>query len=410
MNARRRILFVDRHPGPPGGAEVNLLELLAHPAARTHWDAQVACPPAGATASALREQRIIRHDIDPGSGGPRLRNLIRMGSDRERTAASHRLRDILSGFKPDAVISCSPPDHLAAGIAAAGHGIPSLWWVNENLSPDFFGWPARRAFVSEALAHATRLIPVSHFGKAVLVQAGIPDQRVTVIHNGIPLRAYRRSSSTLIRDQLRIKPGEPLIGLLGKITPWKGAEFFIEIATRWAAEGRPGRFLIVGPISEGDEAFAASLRDLVRKRKLTDRISFPPPAANDAITLSQLDVLLHCSIKPEPFGRVIIEGMAVGVPVIAARDGGVPEIITPGVDGGLARPGNLDDYVAQLTALLGNAPMRSSWISAARSTVQHRFTLERVFSDFQRVLEETTASSGKQPGAPSMGQVQGSAV
>ncbi|MBL9176149.1 MAG: glycosyltransferase family 4 protein [Verrucomicrobiales bacterium] len=410
MNARRRILFVDRNPGPPGGAEVNLLELLAHPGAQTHWDAQVACSPASPTAAALRGQRVVRHDIDPGSGGARLRNLFRIGSDRERAAASKRLRDILAGFKPDAVISCSPPDHLAAGMAAAAHGIPSLWWVNENLSPDFFGWPARRAFVSEAIAHATRLIPVSHFGKSALVRAGIPEGRISVIHNGIPLRDYRRSASTLLRDQLRIKPGEPLIGLLGKITPWKGAEFFIEIAARWASERRPGRFLIVGPIAEEDESFAATLRDLVRKRGLTDRISFPPPPAKDATTLSQLDVLLHCSVKPEPFGRIIIEGMAVGVPVIAARDGGVPEIITPGVDGGLARPGDLEDYVAQLTALLGNGPMRSAWVAAARSTVQQRFTLERVFSDFQRVLQEAADSMGRSPEAPGLAQALGASA
>ena len=70
MNARRRASSLWTDIPVPGGAEVNLLELLAHPAARTLWDAQVAPSPASATAAALREQRSSRHDIDPRLGEP----------------------------------------------------------------------------------------------------------------------------------------------------------------------------------------------------------------------------------------------------------------------------------------------------------------------------------------------------
>ncbi|MBN8246135.1 MAG: glycosyltransferase family 4 protein [Verrucomicrobia bacterium] len=388
MSSRRRILFVDGHSGPLGGAQTNLLELLAHAGAQKQWDVRVACCPSGPLAAALKRLHVLRHDYALEASGRGLRTLFHLGTSRDREAAAARLRDVLAGWGPDAVISCSGPDHLVSGMAAADRRIPSIWWVNEILSSDFFNWPARRTFVSEALAHATRLVPVSEFGKRALVQAGLPASRIRVVHNGIPLRDYRRSTSTLLRDRLKLKPGEPLIGLMGRITPWKGARFFIEIAERWAAQGRPGRFVVVGETAPADAAFAASLRTLVRSRGLTQRVSFPPPAARDADTLSQLDVLLHCSVKPEPFGRIIIEGMAVGVPVISARDGGVPEIVTPGVDGGLARPGNHDDYLAQLTAVLGNAPMRSAWVVAGRRTVQERFTLDRVFDGFQAILAE----------------------
>ncbi|MEN9676118.1 MAG: hypothetical protein RIS76_2014 [Verrucomicrobiota bacterium] len=393
MASRRKVLFVDHAPGPLGGAEVNLVELLSHPAARLRWDAQVACAPAGALAAALARHGVVRHDYQNGplGGAPRpaagrIRTLFRLGGRVDRKAAANRLRDIIAGFQPDAVVSCSSHDHFAAGTAAAEGRVPSVWWVNENLSADFFSWPARRSFASEAVARATRLIPVSAYGRDALVAAGIPADRITVIHNGLPLRQYRRSPSTLLRDQLRLTPGEPLIGLLGKVTPWKGQQFFVELAERWAAQRRPGRFIICGPVLPADDTFSASLRDYVRTHRLGNRVRFLPPPPTDAATLSQLDVLLHCSLKPEPFGRVIIEGMAVGVPVIAARDGGVPEIITPGVDGGLARPGNHEEYLAQLTALLGNTVMREGWITSGRRTVQQRFTLERVFADFEQVF------------------------
>ena len=83
--------------------------------------------------------------------------------------------------------------------------------------------------------------------------------------------------------------------------------------------------------------------------------------------------------------------MAVGVPVIAARAGGVPEIVTEGVDAGLAEPSNLDSYLAQMTSLLGNAEKRAAWVLTGRRTVAQRFTLERVFADFERILGEVTA-------------------
>lgn len=400
MSSRRRILFVDHAPGPLGGAEANLLELLSHPAALAQWDAQVACAPAGLLSAALARKGIVRHDYEHGPGGSlarpdagRLRTLFRLGGGRDRKAATARLRDIIAGFSPEAVVSCSSRDHFAAGLAASESRVPSLWWVNENLTSDFFSWAARRSFAAEAVARATRVVPVSAFGRDALVRAGVPADRITVVHNGISLRHYRRSASTLIRDQLRATPGEPLIGLLGKVTPWKGPRFFLELAARWAAQRRPGRFVVVGPTSPEDEPFAASLREFVREHRLGNRVRFLPPPANDAATLSQLDVLLHCSLKPEPFGRVIIEGMAVGVPVIAAREGGVPEIITPGVNGGLVQPGNHEEYLAQLTALLGNPTMREGWTTAARRTVQQRFTLERVFADFEQVITEVAQST-----------------
>lgn len=93
-------------------------------------------------------------------------------------------------------------------------------------------------------------------------------------------------------------------------------------------------------------------------------------------------MLLHCSTSPEPFGRVIVEAMAAGTPVIAARDGGVPEIITDGVDGFLAPPGDLDAYLAALRRVWSGPPA-AALSAAARRTVAERFSITRVKTEFQ---------------------------
>jgi len=398
MAKQRRILFVDHVSKVLGGAEFNLLELLGLPAARRQWEAQVACPSGSPLETALARLPVARHayGFAPALNelrvvGKRFSPLAKFRAWRELQLATTRLRAIVAGFKPDAVISCTNKDHFAAGAAVHAAHIPSLWWVNDIISSDFFGWPVRRVFVSKARHLATRLLPVSNFGRAALLHEGILEEQITTIHNGISLARYQRSTSTLLREQLRLGSNEPLIGLVGRITPWKGQDFFLQLAQAWSAQGRPGRFVIIGRAFNEDAPFEALLKQYVRTNRLESKVHFVAFQSDIAATLSQLDVLLHCSTKPEPFGRVIIEAMAVGVPVIAARAGGVPEIVTEGVDAGLAEPGNLNSYIDQMTALLGNPPKRTAWALAGRRTVEQRFTLERVFDDFDRVLGEVTA-------------------
>ncbi len=393
MPEPRRILFVDHVSKVLGGAEVNLLELLALPAVRERWDAHVACAPGSPLEAALAKLGVPSHNYGFAPALNELRvvgrgfNLLaKLRGWQELRLATERLRQLTTGLKPQVLLSCTNKDHFAAGQVARAAGRSSVWWVNDILSADFFSWPVRRVFVRQARQLATQLVPVSNFGRAALIHEGVPAERITTIHNGIPLARYRRSASTLLRDQLRLRPDEPLIGLAGRITPWKGQELFLRIAREWTRQNRPGRFVIIGRAFNEDAPFEASLKEVIRAQKLEARVQFVAFQSDIAAALSQLDVLLHCSTKPEPFGRVLIEAMAVGTPVIAARAGGVPEIVTAGVDGGLANPGDPADYVAQLTALLADPQKRADWVKAGRLKVEQSFTLERVFADFDRVM------------------------
>lgn len=391
---RPRILFVDHVSKVLGGAEVNLLELLALPAARERWEIHVACAPGSPLESELAKLDAPRHTYGFAPALNELRvvgrgfnPLAKLRGWKELNRARNRLRDIAAAVRPEVLLSCTNKDHFAAGAVAAPRGLPSVWWVNDIISPDFFSWAVRRVFVTQARRLATRLAPVSDFGRAALLHEGVAAERVTTIHNGIPLDRYRRGTSTLLRDQLKISPAEPLFGLVGRITPWKGHELFLRLAAEWAQTGRPGRFAVIGRAFNEDEPFAATLREFVRRQRLEARVHFVAFQADIAATLSQLDVLLHCSTKPEPFGRVLIEAMAVGVPVIGARAGGVPEILTEGADGLLARPGQVADYLRHMTALTGDRALASGLAAEGRRTVERRFTLERVFADFARLIE-----------------------
>lgn len=386
-----RVLLVDHVSKVLGGAEVNVLELLAHSAVRSNWDVRVACAPGSPLAekvtaldwplephsfgSALNELRVV---------GRRFHPLAKWRGWQELRRATQRLQATVASVRPHVLLSCTNKDHFAAGTVARHAGIPSVWWINDILSADFFGWPVRRIFVRQARRLATRLTPVSEFGRAALIAEGVPADRCTTIHNGIPLERYQRRPEPTLRAELGLRPGEPLFGLVGRITPWKGQDFYVQLAAEWVRRGQPGVFVIIGRAFNEDAAFEQSVRAEIQSRGLGERVRFVAFQPDVAAALSSLDVLLHTSTKPEPFGRVLIEAMAVGTPVVAAHGGGTPEIVTDHVTGRLVPPRDLSGYVQALTEALG--PAGPTWAAAARGEVARRFSLDRVVSDFDRVL------------------------
>lgn len=398
-DARRiRVLLVDHVSKVLGGAEVNILELLAHPGVREHWDVTVACAPDSplaraidplgwpqrdhAFAPALNELRVV---------GRRFSPMAKIRAWQELNRATNRLKVLATDLRPDVLLSCTNKDHFAAGAAALALSIPSAWWVNDILSSDFFGWPVRRAFVSRARRLQPHLAAVSEFGRAALLKEGVPASAVRTVHNGIPLDRYQRDSKRPLRAFLKVAEGVPLVGIVGRLTPWKGQDIFLRIAQQWAQQGRPGHFAIIGGAFNEDAPFEAHLRDFVRLHGLADRVHFVPFQPNIVSTISSLDALIHASTKPEPFGRVLIEAMAVSVPVLGARAGGVPEIITDDVDGALVPAGDVAGYVRTLTRLFSDPEVSARWTAAGSRTVRERFGMHRVFEDWHTLLAEAVA-------------------
>jgi glycosyltransferase involved in cell wall biosynthesis len=390
---RIRVLLVDHVSRVLGGAEVNLLELLAHPPLAARWDVTVACAPDGRLAQALAPLGCPRRDhaFAPALNemrvvGRRFNPLRQIRGWLELRRATDRLAILAAELRPDALLSCTNKDHFAAGAVGQRLGIPSVWWVNDILSPDFFGWPVRRAFVSNACRLKPRLAAVSRFGRDALVKEGVPASAVTTIHNGIPLDRYRPNPDHSLRAQLGIPAGEPLFGIVGRITPWKGQDVVLRAAVEWARANRPGRFVIIGAAFNEDAPFEQQLREFARHHSLGDRVHFAPFQTDIVAALSSLDILLHASTKPEPFGRVLIEAMAVGIPVVGSRAGGVPEIITDGSDGTLVNPGDVAGLMEAIRSLASDPVLRERRSAAGRATVQRRFGMDRVFAEWDALL------------------------
>jgi glycosyltransferase involved in cell wall biosynthesis len=122
---------------------------------------------------------------------------------------------------------------------------------------------------------------------------------------------------------------------------------------------------IVGSAMFGEDAYERWLRDLVDELDLQGVVTFTGFVDRVEDELAKLDVLVHASVVPEPFGQVVVEGMAAGLPVVATNAGGPAEVITDGVDGLLVPTGDASALVVALRRLVGDRQLRASLGRAA---------------------------------------------
>ena len=121
----------------------------------------------------------------------------------------------------------------------------------------------------------------------------------------------------------------------------------------------------------GEDGYADALHAQARRLGISDRVVFRGFREDIWAELSQIHLLMHCSLIPEPFGQVVVEGMAAGVPVIAADAGGPAEIITHNVDGMLTAPGDVAALAAAMRRIRDDASLRRTLVSGGLARAEH---------------------------------------
>jgi len=224
--------------------------------------------------------------------------------------------------------------------------------------------------------------------------AGGKNRRIRVIHNGFKPFDFR--SGSLARPtgtRCGTQAGNfPVVGLFGRITPWKGQHIFIKALV----ELPEVRGLIVGDalFTCEDRSYGEQLRGLAAQLKIADRIHFTGFCSDILPLLLSVDVVAHCSTSPEPFGRVIVEAMLAGRPVIATRAGGAMEIVADNQTGLLVEPGDSHALAAAIQRLLENREFAAEMGRAAKRDAEQRFRLDRILQEWNECIEEVIGLKG----------------
>jgi glycosyltransferase involved in cell wall biosynthesis len=393
-----RLAIINHHGGEPAGAEHALMLFIAH--LPSDITPVFFILEEGEFTDSVRRQY---SDVTVVPISPRVaaatRTRLRPNAIFDAIALAARLADKLRHAHVDAVLTNSMKAHIVGSLAARAARLPCVNFVHD-LPDGLARWLIRQAskrFARERLTCSS----------AVAKNLNLP--RTTVVYTPLDTARYRALLPTMeARGALGLPTDElPVMGIIGRVAPWKGQDRFIRIAAQ-VRRKIDARFVIVGSAAfGGDPAYVRELDRLVELNGLHDRVHFVPRQDDPVIAYSAIDISCNCSTR-EPFARTTIEAMACGKPVVCFSDHGICEVFGP-ENGVMGIPvGDEAGFAARLIALCSDPETRAARGAAARHAAE-RFDIGRLSEVFAetiyRVANQGNRVTGLDPMASSAERV-----
>jgi glycosyltransferase involved in cell wall biosynthesis len=379
---RRRVVYLD-HVARLSGGEIALLRLLPHlDAVNAHVILAEDGPLADRLTSAgisvevlamAASTRDLRRDAIGVGGGSATAALDTLAYVARLTWRLHELR-------ADLVHTNSLKSGVYGALAAKAAGVPVVWHVRDRIAEDYIPKPAVRLVRTLVRRLADGVVANS---AATLDTLSAP--RRGRVHCVIP------DSVELPEHAPARTPGPTTFGMLGRLAPWKGQDLFLRAFAR-AFPGGAERAIVVGAPMFGEEAYEHRLRELVSQLELGDRVELRGFREDIWRELASLDVLVHASLTAEPFGQVVLEGMAAGLAVIAPDEGGPLTLIDDGVSGRLFRARDTDSLAGVMRALRDDPQERERLGASARQEAQ-AYDPDRIAEQLERVYDQVLGES-----------------
>ncbi|MDP2914117.1 MAG: glycosyltransferase family 4 protein [Candidatus Aminicenantes bacterium] len=269
--------------------------------------------------------------------------------------------------------------------AARRMGIPHVWAIHEVLrgpSPFLRYLFGGRALTRYIVKSSVRVIVNSEITRAAFAGA----ENVILIHNGVDIQAGDEGRQSSIRRDLGIAADDLVAGIVGKIYEGKGQREAILAVAALSGKYPNLKLLVVGEVRK--EGYYDGLRKIVRENGLEGRVLFVGYHPDLVDILKVMNVLIVASVV-ESFGRAALDGMAAGVPVLAVRAGGLPEIIQHGRNGFLIDSREPKEIALALEHLFLNPVEVRLAVEGGWKTVREKFSIARQIEGIERVLAET---------------------
>ncbi len=372
LSRGRRVVFINA-TGYWAGAEAMLLDLATHldPA---QWRPLVLLPFVGPFSSALTQAGVAwrvwplaapRTRQDLRSGRALLRLGLRLPPSVVRLAAWLRREQT-------ALVHTNSSAALDGALAARLAGAPHVWHVRERLP---LGAPLRSLWCRAMLGLSAAVVVNS---RAVRAQWGsrAADLRLHVVPDGLDLSTFTpRRAAAEVRAELGLGDG-PVVGMVARIAPIKGQAIFLDAAARLCADFPAARFVLVGGALPAYEPLRQALFAQANAGPLAGRVIFTGevPRAQAPEIMQIFDVLAAPTTTMEGFGLVVLEGMALGLPVVATL-GGPEDLIVEGETGCLVPAGDAAALANALARLLRDPAHARRLGKAGQARAASEFTL-----------------------------------
>jgi glycosyltransferase involved in cell wall biosynthesis len=290
------------------------------------------------------------------------------------------LEAVVEAFDPAVLIAVEPRAHPVVlpfrrggrKVVWCQHGLPSGSAVDRLIG----------ALPADAV------VANSHFTAAATAPL-VRRAPVRVVHPGIVLEDVRGGDGAAARRELGIAPGAPMVLMVGRLQPWKGQHLVVDAAQQVLRRHPDCVFVFAGDASMGweDGDYPEQLRSQAERLGLSEAVRFVGHAQDVAPLLAAADVAVHASSN-EPFGLVVVEALAAGVPLVAVAEGGAREIAVHGRDALLVERSS-PALAAALTRLLASECLRAALAQAATVRAE-QFSAARMTAELRAALEAMT--------------------
>ena len=394
-----KILFLNPS-GQLGGGELSLLDLMASlRAERPEWNLALIASAEGPLIARANEIGVQTFVV------PFPPDLAQLGdsaiSGNSRLAVGARLafsapsvlryrRDLaraIRSFAPDVLHTNGFKMHVLGAMSV--NGTPLVWHVR-----DFVG---NRPIMARLMRHAAK----SNIFALANSNAVADDLRnvlkgkikVKAIYDAIDIMQFSPSGPTLDLDALSVLPTSSpqvvRVGLVATFAFWKGHEVFLRAIALLPEKLNVRGYVIGGEIyqTSGSQISLAKLRALASELGISDRVGFTGQVADSAAAMRSLDIVVHASTRPEPFGRVIVEAMACGRAVITSASGGSAELVTSEVDALTHTAGDAQSLADAISRLAASADLRQKLTASGLDHARTHFDLKRLASELAPIYE-----------------------
>ena len=398
-----------------GGAELALVGMIA--GIRRHrpgWDCAVILPGAGPLHDLCAAQGVTSVAVPFPAAIARLGEtaMVRDGSIWQPAAVTRllsaalrspsyarQLERTLTRCNPTLIHSHGIKTHV---LGALCHGrTPLVWHLHEYISTR----PISRTVLRRLRRHSAAIVANSN-SVARDAQAGLRTaQPIHVIRNAVELHRFSPDGDAIDLDEASglEHPSQPVVrvGLVSTFGRWKGHETFLRALASLPPRLRVRGYVVGGPLyqTEGSQYTAAELEGLVRTLGLEGRVGFTGFQRADR-AIRALDIVVHASTEPEPFGLVIAETMACGRPLVTTGLGGAREIVSDGVDALVTRPKDHQALAAAIRRLAADSTLRAQLAMRARASAETRFNADRLSASLIALYEDITTGLSHTQGRP----------
>jgi glycosyltransferase involved in cell wall biosynthesis len=390
-----RVCYLD-HTAKLSGGEIALARLL-ETIDRTAIDPWVILAEEGKLADRLRAAG-IRVDVVPLSG-----SVLDVRKDTVQSGIFAKVGVILQvvtyGFKVAALIRTMPVDVIHTNSLKSDiYGmlvswlcrVPLIWHIRDHIDITYlpvFAVKMMRFLAARvpAFVIANSQSTLDQLNLAVakpgaVVPSGV-DPHGEVVYDGISSGTPPLADGTPMTGPLRI-------AIVGRLASWKGQHIFLEAASKLVEAGVDANFLLAGTAMFGEDDYVAELHAQVERLGLKEKVTFLGHVDPIEAFLPTISILVHASTSPEPFGQVVIEGMAAGIPVVATDGGGVKETVVHGETGLLVPMGNAQALADALRMLIDRPELRAKLSTKGRQRVLRHFTASITARKVERVYRE----------------------